>query len=181
MFSRAMPMSTIADRHRSAPGRAPSRRPSDSIQGFSSLVASISVLVCIPRKFDERGWKWRTKRCDNTSWHRTGAQCARRPDRDRKREMGGRAGAAGAGATQVGRHRRAGTDCAGHCSAINLCDAQIVPSLGTFSSETWPRRERGFSIAAVVPNRCANNGWPRLSWRTPPPPRDLLQSASADR
>jgi hypothetical protein len=25
------------------------------------LVASISVLVCIPRKFDERGWKWRTK------------------------------------------------------------------------------------------------------------------------
>ena len=28
---------------------------------LSPLVASISVLVCIPRKFDERGWKWRTK------------------------------------------------------------------------------------------------------------------------
>jgi hypothetical protein len=51
----------IADRDRSASDRPPSRRPWDSIQGFSSLVASISVLVCIPRKFDERGWKWRTK------------------------------------------------------------------------------------------------------------------------
>ena len=59
------------------------------------------------RLFTRRGHDWTerypaiaTAAARLRAGHRTGAQCARRPDRDRKREMGGRAGAAGAGAAR---------------------------------------------------------------------------------